>query len=99
MSIQKRLLGLLKSDEVRALATVGIDGISVKYPMIALFMSAVHEAAGLADEMRIDLLEKETIEESRFLLNYRFDSMSPMHLFSSDRVNSGISLSSRDTLQ
>ena len=58
MSIQKRLLGLLKSDEVRALATVGIDGISVKYPMIAVFMSAFHEAAGLADEMRIDALVK-----------------------------------------
>lgn len=26
------------------------------------------------------LLEKETIEEFRFLLNYRFDSMSPMAL-------------------
>ena len=24
------------------------------------------------------LLEKETLEEFRFLLNYRFDSMSPM---------------------
>ena len=27
-----------------------------------------------------DLLEKETLEEFRFLLNYRFDSMSPLAL-------------------
>ena len=30
--------------------------------------------------MRPHLLEKETIEEFRFLLNYRFDSISPMAL-------------------
>ena len=36
------------------------------------------------------LLEKETIEEFRFLLNYRFDSISPMALVLVDRRNYGI---------
>ena len=35
------------------------------------------------------LLEKETIEEFRFLLNYRFDSMSPWRLSLSGSLNSG----------
>lgn len=37
------------------------------------------------------LLEKETIEEFRFLLNYRFDSMSPMALVLSGSWSCGIS--------
>ena len=32
------------------------------------------------------LLEKETLEEFRFLLNYRFDSASPMSLILTDRA-------------
>lgn len=36
------------------------------------------EAVCILDEAH--LLEKETIEEFRFLLNYKFDSMSPMAL-------------------
>ena len=44
------------------------------------------------------LLEKETIEEFRFLLNYKFDSMSPWHSYWQDRQNCGISSGCRDTL-
>lgn len=36
------------------------------------------------------LLEKETLEEFRFLLNYRFDSMNPMAVVLVGRQNSGI---------
>ena len=41
-------------------------------------MSTTMDQIHLLDEAH--LLEKETIEEFRFLLNYRFDSESPMAL-------------------
>lgn len=58
MGIQKRLLEVLKSDKTNALTTVAIAGISVKYPIAAAFLTAAHEVAGLADEMRIDAVVK-----------------------------------------
>ena len=43
------------------------------------------------------LQETEAIEEFRFLLNYRFDSMSPMELYLWDRQSFGINYACRDT--
>ena len=58
MEIQERLLELLKTDEAKALANVGIAGISVKYPIAAVFLTAAHEIAGLADKMRFIAVAK-----------------------------------------
>lgn len=44
------------------------------------------------------LLKKETLEEIRFMLNCRMDSMNPMALSLWGRMSSGISWSSRHML-
>ena len=52
--VQKKLLKILKYDEVDAALTVGTAAVSVAKPLAGFFLTAAHEIAGLADEMRID---------------------------------------------
>lgn len=58
MGIQESLLTILRTDKVKALATVGIDGLFVNNPTVALFLTAVNEIAGMADEVRIHAVIK-----------------------------------------
>lgn len=54
MEIKKRVVKALKSSEAKAAEEVIEAGVSVKHPIAGVFLSIVHEIAGLADEVRVD---------------------------------------------
>ena len=85
MEIQERLLELLKTDEAKALANVGIAGISVKYPIAAVFLTAAHEIAGLADKMRFIAVAKglstELNQEEQINILYNYVDKSEENAF------------------
>ncbi|MBR1853677.1 MAG: hypothetical protein IJ794_11160 [Lachnospiraceae bacterium] len=58
MTIQKRLLSIIKSDKTDVAVTVATAAVSAANPLTGIFLTAVHEISGLADEIRIDAVIK-----------------------------------------